>query len=500
MSARMFRIASLIVPSALAGMLATQGSPEPLLLSAAPALVMLWFAMAGAVAMRFVEGRTWEHVDVLTSTGASLTWFAAAALIGSRITGWASLSVIGILGLGLVYVTAAWTAIIAGGSLRWRDAKIARSIIPEIAIEGEPLREELRLAGVRIPIGMRLFVTGQAMKHGVASRYAVGADGSRADLKLESDLGPALRGEHHAPPLALWLGDVLGLTRTPAVHRATAEFTVMPRPGTVDGVARLLGPGGDDAIARPTNKLPTEGTFRIRTYVPGDDTRRIHWVRSAQQDELVVRLPDEVPPADPVVCVILDNELYGTEGLTSRAPAELLDALVRVWLGVGRALSETGTRVTLVTALEQGETIKRFERTLRKRTRDEQRMGARVTWQATVPLQALLGRTSVRQIVVSSRPRRVDLPDTIGWVIVPEVAWTSPEPLVRTDRGLTHVFPSGSAENRRVRRVREQKRLERQWHDRAMFSQVVCWTDWQSFSGHHLARPDGDRIALAVIP
>src|SRR5213075_1562985 len=102
--------------------------------------------------------------------------------------------------------------------------------------------------------------------------------------------------------------------------------------------------------SRPTQRQPSEGVFRIRTYVPGDDTRRIHWVRSLQMNHLVMRLPDEVPPAEPAERLILDSELWGTESLSCRAPDELLDALVCVWLGIGKALSELGVRVTLVTA------------------------------------------------------------------------------------------------------------------------------------------------------
>ena len=79
-------------------------------------------------------------------------------------------------------------------------------------------------------------------------------------------------------------------------------------------------------------------------------------------------------------------------------------------------------------------------------------------------------------------------------------ASTQPEDLVRSDSGLTHVFPSGSPENRASRRKREAQRLERQWQDRNVFSQVACWTDWRNYAGHHIARPKGDGISLAVIP
>ncbi|MEO7095218.1 MAG: DUF58 domain-containing protein, partial [Polyangiales bacterium] len=483
---------------------------EPLLHTVAPVLVMMWIFMIGTLVMRYVEGLEhrgpytmshWEHVDVLTASGSAVMWLSCAALLAARGTGWASLSVIGILGFGTMFVSVAWTAIAAGGMDRWRSAVIKRTVIPEISVEGDELREEVELSGVSIPIGTRLFATGQAMRHGATTRYTVGAEGSRSSLKLASELGPAMRGEHQAPPLTLWLGDVLGLTRTPNVMRGETAFTVMPRPRTLEGAECLLDLGGDDASSRQANQMPTEGTFKIRNYVPGDDTRRIHWVRSAQQEQLVVRLPDELPPAAPFVRVILDNDLLAVDSLSTRAPDDLLDALVRVWIGVGRALAEQGTRVTLVTALPHDGAFRTVERKLRTRAqRDDQRLGARVAWQSSVPLDQLVGKKQARCIVISSRPRRMLHADSVAWVIVPEGAWTQPEDIVRNDGGLTHQFPSGSAENRPTRRKREAQRLERQWQDRNIFSQVACWTDWRSYSGHHIARPKDDGIALAVIP
>lgn len=509
MSARMVRIATLVVPPALTAF-AMHVDRLPLLHTVAPVLVMMWIVMIGALVMRYVEGLEhrgpyttshWEHVDVLTASGAALMWLSCAALFAARSSGWASLTVVGILGYGTMFVTIAWTAIAAGGLARWRAAQVTRTVIPEISIEGEDLVEELRLGNVSIPIGTRLFVTGRAMKHGAISRYTVGAESSRASLRLECAVGPALRGEHRAPPLRMWLGDVLGLTRTPDVMRGEAAFTVLPRPRAVDGAKALLGQGGDDALARPAHQMPTEGTFKIRSYVPGDDTRRIHWVRSAQQDQLVVRLPDEIPPAAPAVRVILDSDLVGVDALTTRAPADLLDGLVRVWIGVGRALAAQGTRVTLVTAIPHECGFRAVERKLKTRAqRDDQRLGAQVVWQEALSLDALVGEKSARCVVVSSRPRRIRRADVVSWVVVPESAWTAPEELSFPERGLTHAHPLGSPENRASRRKAEARRRDRQWQDRNVFSQIACWTDWRGYSGHHIARPDADRIALAVIP
>ncbi|HEU4728240.1 MAG TPA: DUF58 domain-containing protein, partial [Kofleriaceae bacterium] len=341
--------------------------------------------------------------------------------------------------------------------------------------------------------------------HGAITRYALGAEAGRAEVKLESDLGPAVRGEHHAPALRLWLGDTLGLTRTPVIERAAAAFTVLPRPGVVDGARALLGAGGDDAMSRPAQHQPTDGTFRIREYVPGDDTRRIHWVRSLQANQLVVRLPDEVPPAEPAARLVLDTELGRTEILSCRAPHQLLDALVDIWLGIARSLAEGGVRVTLVAAARTGDRpddpIVAVERPMIARSpRGALRLGARIAWQPQVPLASLLVTGAARQLVVSARPRPIASPAAPSWVVVPESAWTSPEAWPPITNPTTLSFPIGSAENRLGRRRGERRRNARMWHDRAVFGQVMCWADWTACSGSYVARPTRGRVSLEVIP
>ncbi|HEX2688588.1 MAG TPA: DUF58 domain-containing protein [Kofleriaceae bacterium] len=517
MQPRTLGIITLVLPSLVAAAVTLRVHNERILHVAAPLLAVLWVLMAGALGMRAAfawrdrlhhpasdRASPWDHLDVLSATGATMMWSGAAALVASGVTGWASLSVIGVLGLGTVYVTAIWTALAGDGDGPWRRATITRSILPTLAVEGDPLREEVHLTGVSIPAGMRLFAAGRAMRHGALSRYAIGSEGSHADITLESELGSARRGEHRAPPLAFWLGDVLGLTRTPCIHRGDATFTVLPRPRAVDEIAKLLGEAGDDAISRPAQRLPTEGTFRIRAYMTGDDTRRIHWVRSLAQNQLVVRLPDELPPAEPAVRLVLDNALRGIEQLTCRAPGELLDALVQVWLSIGTSLAQAGTRVTLVTAIEKAGAIVPVERTLTARSsREAQRLGAKVAWQPDQPLAALLAHDiarQIKQIVVSSRPRRLPWPSELLWIVVPEVAWTSTEPLPAIKNLVKLPFPSGVADNRRSRRNRERRRIDQMWQDRALFSQVICWTDLATFSGEYVARPRPTGISLAVVP
>ena len=508
------RIATLIAAPAVAAIATLPTRSAHLLSATAPVLALLWLVMAAALAARVVQDArrrsrnpidlrpAWHQLDVLTATGSAVLWTGAGALIACGVTGWASLSVIGVIGLGAVFVAASWTAIAAGGDAPWRRATIERTIVPEIASEGDPLREQLHLTGVKIPAGMRLFATGRALPDGVTTRYAIGSECSYADVRHTSELGAAQRGEHVAPAMALWLGDVLGLTRSQTTELGEARFSVLPRPAAVDGARTLLGGGGDDASSRPTVRQPTEGTFRIRGYVPGDDARRIHWVRSLQTNRLVVRLADEIPEAEPAVRLILDNELWGADTLSCRQPRELLDALVRVWLGVARALSDAGTRVTLVAIADRGGAPAVIERPFTPHaTRDALRLGGRLVWQTALTLGSLIADdVAARQVVVSSRSRKLAAASPIAWVVVPEAAWTSPEPALPA-RSLARLpYPAGCADNRLGRRSRERARRRQRWHDRTIFSQVMCRTELATFSGELIARPQRDRVALEVIP
>jgi uncharacterized protein (DUF58 family) len=508
--ARAERLSALIVPSLIAWGAAFATRDDALIASAAKLLLPLWLILGGALSVRAIEAAVdrrkgdagpLAQLDLLTPSGRALMWCGGAAIVASLATGWASLAVVGVLGLSTVYVAASWTALAAGGQEPWRGAHIARKLAPAVAVEGDAVREEITLRGVRIPAGFRMFVIGRAGKLGTLSRYVVGSDASRAEVRLEGDLGPAPRGEHELPPLELWLQDVLGLCRSPRALRGAASFTALPRPGAVDNARQLLGSGGADQETRPAQKLPTEGTFRLREYVPGDDTRRINWVRSLQTNQLVVRLPDELPPEEPAVRLVLDTHLFGTAALACRAPDQLLDALVRVWLGVGKSLSESGIRVTLVAAAKKGDEQVVCERPLRARaTREALKLGARVRWQESIGLPSLLGKGPARQVVVSARPRPIDAGGEITWVVVPEVAWTSAEPWPSDPSYVALPFPIGSADNRPTRRRAERLRAEAARRDGALFNELLCWTDWGSLSGAFVARPSQGRIALEVVP
>ena len=191
---RAWRIGSVFVPPVAAGAIVLRGGAA-IQLDVIGILVLAWWVMTGTLVIRYLEATNARgleqpnplaHLDVLTSTGRAIMWSGLVAIVLATQTGWASLSVVGILGIGAVCVAVTWTSIVAGGDRPWRAAVITREILPRSSTEGDALREQIELVGVRIPSGMRLFVQGRATPHGLTTRYCVAArraapsSGSRA--------------------------------------------------------------------------------------------------------------------------------------------------------------------------------------------------------------------------------------------------------------------------------------------------------------------------------
>ncbi len=482
---QVFRIASLVVPSAIAWHVAFSASERSALIDAVMyTLGPLWCLLAAALAIRSVDALArrrraeasglslLDRIDVLTASGSALSWLGGGAIVAAVWIGWASLSVVGLLGLGVFHLVVLWTLWMAGGEDPWRRVSLSRRFVPERAVEGAAVIEELRLSGACIPIGFRLFASGRVGPRWPTSRYAIEGADAGGEIVLETEIGPALRGEHEAEPLEVWLEDVFGLCHSARIRAGAAALTVLPRPRPVLGGRDVLGAGGEQLEPRAAQQMPTEGSLRLREYQPGDDARRIHWVRSLSAGQTVVRLPDEIPRDRPAVRLVLDTYLPGAEALSCPAPAELLDALVAVWLGVGRALAEVGTRVTLVTAARD-----RVEAVPMRRGGGLQgpapalELGARARWQDAVPLDRLLNHEL--SVVVSYRLQ----PDPPGagdtrWILVREWTWTHIDPLPRGTPAVFLPHPIGSPDNRSPRRRRERLRLERARSDHARFTRL----------------------------
>jgi hypothetical protein len=479
---RLFRIATLVAPSWLAWYLAfSVRHPGDLARAVTFALGPLWMALTGMLVLRAFEvivtsrrpenehASILERIDILTGRGSALAWTSAFAVMGAIKLGWASLAALGLLGTGLFHVVVIYAFFVARGHDPMRARTITRRFTPETVCEGDEMIEELRFAGARIPIGFRLFAEGRVGPRWPTSRHVLSATESGADVALESDVGPALRGEHEPEPLVVWLEDTFGLCRSARVAIEAQPLFVAARQSKIDRQIPLRDHGIGPREPRRTFRLPTEGAFDLREYRQGDDIRRIHWVRSITAGELVVRMPDEIPPDRPRVRVVLDTYFAEAVALGCDATIELLDGLVGVWLAVGRSLAESGARVTMVAAVKNGENVETLRHVLTSRTPQEAaRIGARVAWQDRVSTESLL--TDEATFVVS---RGVVAPpregDRTRWIVVyPTIS----EPKWPFPSVLRLPYPMGSAENRwsHRRRIADERAIARTEHSRAMIA------------------------------
>ena len=450
----------------------------------------------------------WAQLDVLTAPARAMVWTGAARArrVGDRRLG-EPVACSACSGSAIVYARGD----VDRARRRRRRAVAARDghargRCPALATEGDPLREELRArAACAIPPGFRLFAPAARCATARSSRYVVDADGVAA-ARCGSRASSARRGaastraaaravaRRRARPHAL-------RGRAPRRRARSRCCRGRPRRRRARAARRRR---RRRRIARPTQQLPTEGTFRIREYAPGDDARRIHWVRSLQRTSSSCGLPDEIPPREPAVRLVLDTSCVGAETLTCRAPDELLDALVRVWLGVGKALVDAGTRVTLVAAVDQ-------------RRRDRARSSARCPARARARraaarrARAVAGRAcrSTRcsrdaraaQIVVSAGRGASQRAGACRWIVVPEVAWTSTEPPLPRELAITLPFPSARADNRTRPPARERSAASsdvarpRDVQPGRVLDRLVAVLRRSSSRG----RDDG-RVALEVIP
>jgi uncharacterized protein (DUF58 family) len=511
---RLLKGASLLCPTAWAWGVAWNISSADLRHAVLYALGPLWLATAGALVVRVADGllngdRREDRLaplDVLTESGCATAWLGALAV---AISSWASLTMVGLLGLSAVHLVALWTMLVAGGQDPWQSESLTRRFVPSVVEEGSVVVEELTFASPRIPWGFRLFARGTIGPGWPLCRYVLDAASSRGEVVLERELRPARRGVHQAEPLEAWLGDVLGLCHSRQVRAAPSELTVLPRPRRVDIQRQYVTSGGNDDDPRHAQRLPTEGSMRLREYQPGDDARRIHWLRSIAAGDIIVRLPDELPPDLPGVRVVLDTyhpvlarARREDDGATCASPRDFLDVLVGVWLGVARSLAEAGVRVTLAAAAESdrsGDVVEWHKRLLLRSLAGKGSMqealgvGARVEWQDKMPPGALLSTEKNRTLVVSFRlPSDERAEHEARWILVPAHQWVAniEAPLPASLGLLPH--PMGATDNRWSRRGRERARRTKAIADHAVFTMEATPPGPQHRTGNLVARPLGD--------
>ena len=257
----------------------------------------------------------------MPTRGGTLTVIlAVAAVVFGRIFGLFELFLVGAILVALVVIAVliVW--------IRTPALVVSRTITPTRIFAGGVSRADLALINtgrIRTPL-MRI-------EDAVAGTQ--GAELLMAPLRPKEQARAAYRlpttrrGRVEVGPLRVVVTDPFGLARSSRLAAGVAELLVYPR---VDSISAPPRPSGDDTQfedRRPTAIGHTsEDFFALRSYVVGDDLRRVHWPSTARHGELMVR-QDELPRHGRVT-ILLDTRASAAEPPTFEAMVSAAASMV----------------------------------------------------------------------------------------------------------------------------------------------------------------------------
>lgn len=430
------------------------------------------------------------HLGVVTPRGWSVLLVSLGFVVASLGMQWASLGMVAVLGLFFFYALVGWTILLSTFFVRTYErglgrarAGIERRVQPAVCLAGAEAEETFLFRRIPVPWGYRLLVEDPLPERiGGESRYQVSGAGS-VEVERRGRIRRTPRGVFRLGPARLWFQDLFGITRVSVASLATADLKVLPRIRPI----QILEPPRTahqtpDVRTRP-HRIPTEDWFRFREYLPGDDTRRIHWKLSMRTGAMTVRQPENREITKRDVLLVLDSYLpRGRTEDASLAAEELLDQVVETALGLTRTLVDRGDRVRIVAAALTPDlsdlAIEEVTARAGSATR-WQDLGARVQWQSTFDVPDVLehideeGQAIVLTARFTTAPRT---PDTISatWVFMdPSTAFGAGEPhwlrpLLDRPAGawsalFTRPHPVGSDDNALVARILHAVNTRRRW-------------------------------------
>ena len=386
-----------------------------------------------------------RHLALITLQGYAVLGTGLLLVILSLGFQWASLGVLAVLSLVLFYWVVGASVFLSAfmvRTFRWgmdrSRSGIRREMAPAVVRTGEAVEERFHLTKVPVFPGYRLLIHDRLpVRLDTESRYVATPSASRDTVTLAGLVRRTPRGRYRAGPATIQYQDALGLTRVAVASLATAELTVLPRvrPVRIIDPPRSVDESPDLLTIR--HRFASEDYYRFRAYVPGDDTRRIHWKLSMRAGRLQVRLPESKEISHRKIVLALDSYLPRNAYRARPVMGNLLDALVEAWVSLTDGLVRDGEQVTLVTAVPGpggGPVVERC-RCKRGTGAPWRELGARVGWQPWVDLAQLFADEDddvADLVVLSSRfasPPPGPLPGRrVTWIYLPPEAVLDPPP------------------------------------------------------------------------
>ncbi len=433
---------------------------------------------------------------------------------------WASLGVLAVLSLVLFYWVVGASVFLSAFMVRtfsWgmdrRRAGIRRELMPAVVKSGEVVEERFHLTRVPVFPGYRLLIHDHMPKRlETESRYVATPAVQRETVTLAGLLRRTPRGHYRVGPAAIAYQDALGLTRVAVASLATADLTVLPRvrPVRVVDAPRSIDEEPDLLTIR--HRFANEDYYRFRAYVPGDDTRRIHWKLSMRAGRLQVRLPESKEISHRKIVIALDTFLPRATRRARPVLGNLLDALVEAWVSLADSLVRDGEQVTLMSAVPGpgGFGVERI-RCRRGTGAPWLDLGARVLWQDHFDLAQLFSdedADTADLVVLSSRfasPPPGRLPGKrVTWIYLPPEDVLDPPPpgwfarwMGEDRRDAVHMLrrsfllphAAGSTLNGPLRRTYDLfRQLDRDGQVRMARQQAIVWS--RHVLGALMARAD----------
>lgn len=410
-----------------------------------------------------------RHVRVMTDKGLGLFAGALVAVVLALTLKFAELGVIAVLGLSTLYavVTAGvlLSTVVAQRfeeRLAARGGVIGREFVPVVVETGESVEERFHFEGVPVPPGFVVQVQQRLpARLATESRHLVGAEVSMRRVTLSRPLHRTPRGDYRIPPASVAFTDLFGLTCVSIAQAADARLRVLPRTYPVAMAAAPRARAPQEGALSVLRRAPTEDWFRVREYLPGDDTRRIHWKLSVKLGHLQVRQPETVLVARRRVRLVLDTFLpagFAEGEAVDLVLGDVLDRLVELWISLARTLVERGESVQLVVATGEAERPAETLELARGAQARLLELGSRVQWQSVTDFPALGGEPERGQFSVVVTARFLPLPAlpapagaAMTWVLLPvaeEIPTAIPRRTSETVLGFfTQPFAPGAEEN-----------------------------------------------------
>ncbi|MFN0089082.1 MAG: DUF58 domain-containing protein [Acidimicrobiales bacterium] len=250
-----------------------------------------------------------------------------------------------LLGVLELFVVGAAAALLLVGavlfvSLSRLSLSVSRRLHPPRVHAGDLSRVELRIAnsgGRRSPVlRLRDAVTGTR-----GANLLLGPLGGGGQVRAAYQLPTERRGVITIGPLEVMVSDPFGLAQRVVSTAGTSELTVYPRLHDIGPLPMASG-----ADPQSSSRLPNvmgrsgEDFYTLRSYVVGDDLRKVHWPSTARFDELMVRQTEQ--PWQGRTTVVLDVRR------TSHTPASF-ELAVSAAASIALVQWRRGDQVRLVT-------------------------------------------------------------------------------------------------------------------------------------------------------